>query len=217
MSTALWWIRRDLRLNDNQALAEAQTQSEHVVPVLCARSGPAGLAVHRRETVCVPGRWPASAWTPTCGFRGSRLIVRQGDPAEELASLLAETQASSIVAERDITPFARRRDERIARQLPLRLSRRSDRPPTRACAQGRWPALYRVHSLQPSMVVAAAAGGYRAAPAPDRISTPDQVASLPIPAGPALRDGAQFAAGEAEGPAPSTGFHPQARLAGITR
>ena len=28
MPTALWWVRRDLRLNDNQALAEAQAQAE---------------------------------------------------------------------------------------------------------------------------------------------------------------------------------------------
>ena len=33
MSTAIWWIRRDLRLADNLALAAAQAQAEHVIPV----------------------------------------------------------------------------------------------------------------------------------------------------------------------------------------
>jgi len=32
MKTAIWWIRRDLRLADNQALAEALRLAEVVVP-----------------------------------------------------------------------------------------------------------------------------------------------------------------------------------------
>jgi hypothetical protein len=33
MKTALWWVRRDLRLGDNQALTAALSQSEQVLPV----------------------------------------------------------------------------------------------------------------------------------------------------------------------------------------
>ena len=33
MKTAIWWIRRDLRLSDNQALTEALSQADTVVPV----------------------------------------------------------------------------------------------------------------------------------------------------------------------------------------
>jgi len=33
MKTAIWWIRRDLRLSDNQALTEALRQADTVVPV----------------------------------------------------------------------------------------------------------------------------------------------------------------------------------------
>ena len=32
MRTAIWWIRRDLRLDDNQALAAALQQGEVVIP-----------------------------------------------------------------------------------------------------------------------------------------------------------------------------------------
>jgi len=32
MSVAIWWVRRDLRLTDNQALAEALRRAETVVP-----------------------------------------------------------------------------------------------------------------------------------------------------------------------------------------
>jgi deoxyribodipyrimidine photo-lyase len=197
MPTALWWIRRDLRLNDSQALAEAQAQAERVVPVFVL--DPALLASpnigEKRLAFLVDGLRSLDA---DLRARGSRLIVRQGDPAKELASLLAETQASLIVAERDITPFARRRDERIARGLPLRLTggltvhspervlKEDGRPYTVFTPYSRkWLSLPLPEAIE-------------LLPAPDRISTPDQVASLPIPAGPALRDGAQFAAGEAE-------------------
>ncbi|MCX6070971.1 MAG: deoxyribodipyrimidine photo-lyase [Chloroflexi bacterium] len=34
MRTAIWWVRRDLRLADNQALTVALNQAEQVLPVL---------------------------------------------------------------------------------------------------------------------------------------------------------------------------------------
>lgn len=33
VSTAVWWIRRDLRLSDNQALTAALARADGVVPV----------------------------------------------------------------------------------------------------------------------------------------------------------------------------------------
>jgi deoxyribodipyrimidine photo-lyase len=33
MRTAIWWVRRNLRLADNQALTAAQDQAEQVLPV----------------------------------------------------------------------------------------------------------------------------------------------------------------------------------------
>ena len=33
MTTALWWLRRDLRLTDNQALAAALAHADRVIPV----------------------------------------------------------------------------------------------------------------------------------------------------------------------------------------
>jgi len=33
LKTAIWWIRRDLRLDDNQALTEVLHEAELVVPV----------------------------------------------------------------------------------------------------------------------------------------------------------------------------------------
>ena len=53
--------------------------------------------------------------------RGSALIVRQGEPQQELAALLAESGASAIYAEADIWPYGAERDARVAAELPLHL------------------------------------------------------------------------------------------------
>ena len=33
MTTGIWWIRRDLRLEDNPALQEATDKSTHILPL----------------------------------------------------------------------------------------------------------------------------------------------------------------------------------------
>ncbi|MFN2203469.1 MAG: cryptochrome/photolyase family protein, partial [Caldilineaceae bacterium] len=53
---------------------------------------------------------------------GGRLIVRHGTPIDVLSSLMAECGASQIVAQEDYSPYARRRDEQVARGVPLTLT-----------------------------------------------------------------------------------------------
>jgi deoxyribodipyrimidine photo-lyase len=49
--------------------------------------------------------------------RGSQLIVRRGEPAAELIKLARETQAANVFFNLDLTPYARRRDQRVALEL----------------------------------------------------------------------------------------------------
>jgi deoxyribodipyrimidine photo-lyase len=80
MPTALWWIRRDLRLSDNQALAAALGAAEQVVPVFVL--DPALLASpytgEKRLAFLFDGLRQLDA---DLRRRGSRLVVRQGEPA----------------------------------------------------------------------------------------------------------------------------------------
>jgi deoxyribodipyrimidine photo-lyase len=195
MSTALWWIRRDLRLADNQALAFALSQAAHVVPVFVLDPSllAASASGEKRLAFLFDGLRSLDA---DLRRRGSRLIVRRGRPDEELARLLAEAQAQLIVAERDITPFARRRDERIARALPLHLvaGLTVHAPEDVLKEDGRPYTVFTPYSrkwlsLPPPMGTL---------PAPERISTPDGLASLEIPGEPALPVSAPFPAGERE-------------------
>ncbi|MCX7670113.1 MAG: deoxyribodipyrimidine photo-lyase, partial [Anaerolineae bacterium] len=121
MATNIWWIRRDLRLNDNPALHAARQDNAVVVPVFI-------LDPHLLAAATVGPKRLAFLWAGLASLdadlraRGSRLLVRRGDPAAELSRLMAETAAAAIYAEEDFSPHARRRDAAVAANLPLHLT-----------------------------------------------------------------------------------------------
>jgi deoxyribodipyrimidine photo-lyase len=115
MSRSIVWFRRDLRLADQPALAAALEQGE-VVPAFILdpqllesdRVGPQRLA------------WLAAnlrSLDQSLRERGARLIVRSGDPAIELPRLAQEAAADQITFNLDLTPYARRRDQRVGLEL----------------------------------------------------------------------------------------------------
>jgi deoxyribodipyrimidine photo-lyase len=117
--TAVWWIRRDLRLGDNAALHAALEMGRTVVPVfiLDDRLLQGGRASPRRNAFLFGG---LSALDASLRQRGSRLILRRGDPRQEIARLAREVNAEEVVAEIDYTPYARRRDSAVSLDLPSR-------------------------------------------------------------------------------------------------
>lgn len=119
MKTAIWWIRRDLRLVDNQALAAAQDEAECVIPLwirdpVLWRSPYSG---HKRRAFLSQG---LHRLDESLRDRGSFLLLRKGRPVEVLGRLCEETGAGAIFAEDDVSPYARRRDRAVERALPLR-------------------------------------------------------------------------------------------------
>lgn len=118
--TAIWWIRRDLRLSDNQALHAALEHSRTVLPVFVLDPAlwNSGYTGDKRRAFLLGG---LSALDADLRARGSRLIVRHGRPEEELARLRDETGATAVFAEADVSPYARRRDARVTAHVPLHL------------------------------------------------------------------------------------------------
>jgi deoxyribodipyrimidine photo-lyase len=113
----LHWFRRDLRLEDNTALAAAARESDgYVVPVFIL------------DDAILRGRFASPARTAflfaalhsldaDLRQRGSRLIVRRGEPLSEILDLAQATNAQAVYWNRDYTPYAIRRDSEAKEAL----------------------------------------------------------------------------------------------------
>ena len=119
MQTAIWWIRRDLRLRDNQALQLALSQAETVIPVFILDEHLLSIEAHRRQAFLFNS---LRALDEDLRKLGSSLVLRRGDLAEELIRLYKESSAELVTAEADHSPYAIQRDTSIAKVLPLRLT-----------------------------------------------------------------------------------------------
>ncbi|MFN7209804.1 MAG: deoxyribodipyrimidine photo-lyase, partial [Aggregatilineales bacterium] len=119
MTRLIWWLRRDLRLNDNAALSHALQSAQSVIPVFILDA-----SLLNAERL----RGARNAWLFE-GLRaldadlrryGSRLILREGAPQDVLLALCAETAAEGVVFNRDYSPYALKRDEAVRRALRAR-------------------------------------------------------------------------------------------------
>jgi deoxyribodipyrimidine photo-lyase len=118
----IWWIRRDLRLFDSPALIRALECGRPVVPVFVRdpallRSRHHGQSVRRQAFLDAGLR----ALDADLRARGARLIIREGPPEAVLPALAAEAGADIVIAEGDVSPYARRRDAAVRRVAPLEL------------------------------------------------------------------------------------------------
>ena len=116
MTTALVWLRRDLRLADNPALRIAVQRHDTVIPVYLhaseeeqpwAPGGAQGWWLHRS----------LEALSADLAAAGSPLVLRRGPSQEALAALLAETGATAVYWNRLYEPAAVARDKAIKAEL----------------------------------------------------------------------------------------------------
>jgi deoxyribodipyrimidine photo-lyase len=118
MSCVIHWFRRDLRLADNTALIEAAKSGSPVVPLFIL--DPALLSGDRfsarRLAFMLEG---LRALDDDLRTRGSRLLVRQGRPADVLRALKDALDARVVYANADYSPYARRRDENLADEVGM--------------------------------------------------------------------------------------------------
>jgi len=114
----IWWIRRDLRLEDNPALTAAAEDGAGVLPVFILDEHLLAKPARNRQAFLFAG---LHALDSDLRRLGSRLIVRRGDPVVELPRLAVESGAGAVFAEEDVSPYAVRRDTAISIQVDLRL------------------------------------------------------------------------------------------------
>lgn len=172
--TAVVWFRRDLRLADHPALAEAVEHARAVVPLF--------VLDERLLTASAPARtWYLQGalheLDASLRGRGSGLLVRAGDPAVVVPAIAHEVGAEIVLASRDVTPLSHRRDAAVAagleadgRRLSLRGGLLLAEPETMLTSSGRpyqvftpfWKALQRDGRRPPL-------------PPPARVPTPPNV------------------------------------------
>jgi deoxyribodipyrimidine photo-lyase len=188
--TAIWWIRRDLRLTDNPTL-QAALEAAPVLPVFILDPSLLSRPAPRRQAFLFNG---LRALDADLRQRGSYLVVRRGEPLAVLRSLLAETGATTIFAEEDYTPYARRRDTSVVRELPLQrvLGQTVQHPEFVKKADGKPYTVYTPYSKAWKSLLP---GSIDITPAPEHIPTPKGIPSGAIPAAPAND---LFQAGETE-------------------
>lgn len=114
--TAVVWFRRDLRLDDNPALAAAAARHDEVVCLyvlddrLLDRAGP-----HRRRQLLAD----LDGLDAELAAHGGRLLVRRGDPVRVVPAVARDVGA--VYWNDDVTPFAAARDAavRAALEVPV--------------------------------------------------------------------------------------------------
>ena len=113
---AIWWIRRDMRLEDNLTLQTALDNGP-VLPVFILDPLLLRQAPERRRQFMMGN---LRSLEQELQKRGNKLVVRRGKPVEILEQLVKETGADQIYAEEDFTPYARLRSVLVGSCLPLR-------------------------------------------------------------------------------------------------
>jgi deoxyribodipyrimidine photo-lyase len=103
------WLRRELRFNDNLALWTAVHDAREVIPLYILDPS-AVLHNPGKHRMIVEG---LSALREKLRAAGGELIIRSGDPAPILATLLRETDAAGIYSTADYHPEIRRSDEKL--------------------------------------------------------------------------------------------------------
>lgn len=110
------WFRRDLRVDDHPALAAAVARGD-VVALWVADPALLGAPHHQAPARVGFLRDCLTALDGEMRDRGSRLVVRHGDPAEVVPAVAAEAGADVVMVTDDVTPYSRRRDAAVTSAL----------------------------------------------------------------------------------------------------
>ncbi|MBV9106756.1 MAG: deoxyribodipyrimidine photo-lyase [Verrucomicrobia bacterium] len=105
MRRVIHWFRRDLRITDNTALWHACNESDEIIPVYILstwKKRHSWTGPNRQEFLC----GCLESLSRNLEAIGGRLILRAGDPVQELEKLIHETHADRIYFNRGTDPYS---------------------------------------------------------------------------------------------------------------
>lgn len=169
-------MRRDLRLHDNQALAYALSHAEFVIPLFILDPHLLKNDAPFRKAFLFEA---LSNLNQKLSEHQSRLIVRAGNPVEEMPKFMRESGADFTVVEADYSPYAKRRDEQVAEEVNIHFTNGLTIRPLNAVLKS---------NGDPYVVYTPYRRTWKSLPAPgaplsapENIHTPQNITSLPIP------------------------------------
>ncbi len=116
MKIAIVWYRNDLRVNDHPALSAAHVDFDAIVPVFILNE----KLLHGAHASSNRNRFLLESLEDlksSLKKRGADLVVRAGDPADELKKLADETNATAVYYTSDFSPYAIKRDAHVEQEL----------------------------------------------------------------------------------------------------
>jgi deoxyribodipyrimidine photo-lyase len=195
MPTTIVWFRRDLRLADNPALAAALARGAIVALFVLDARLVTGHAPRREAWLL------ANLAALDAGLRraGARLLLRRGDPRDEVPRAAREAGAEAVHWNRDYTPFACRRDlavERACRGMGLAVVTFADGVLVEPAAlPTRGGGFYSVFTPYYKAWAAMPVGAPEPAPARVVAATIPEGLEIPVPTRPALPWRVSYASG----------------------
>lgn len=115
--TALFWFRRDLRLDDNHGLYRALTRFERVVPVFIYDSQILGKLDNRSDSRLKLIDEALDDLDQKLSGNGSSVLRLCGDPTVLIPMVARQLGAVAVITNADYEPYARERDQQIYNHL----------------------------------------------------------------------------------------------------
>lgn len=115
----VWWIRRDLRLQDNPALVAAIHRADYFIPLFILEPQLLAKAAPKRRDFLLDALQELDQQLRQLG---SCLILRTGPAISALQTLANQLGEMTLYAQEDYSPFSRQRDQQVSQYFHLTLT-----------------------------------------------------------------------------------------------
>lgn len=113
LPVSIFWLRRDLRLEDNAGLYHALKEGAPVLPLFIFDTGILNKLSDKADKRVLFIHREISRLSEELKKYGSTLLIKTGNPVEVWKQLLKEYSIKSVFTNRDYEPYAIKRDNQI--------------------------------------------------------------------------------------------------------